>query len=239
MRRAARQCQKLLDLTPAMSTDYGEKERGFIAALADDTGRDLKAWMAAIAQSGLSERNAIIDWLRHQGLQFPKASWLERIHHNGGQLIYGGVAERGQPQRGKISRQPTDAYLSADLTGSSPEPTSNPLDDQEIQILLASCKGLRPLAEHVLREVGRSVPGVQIYPAPPFVLMAAPLPFAALLPHSRVLRIYGEFGQSQGRVKAAESANRAAPPFSGMLLLDDARAIDREFHHLIRAAASR
>ena len=71
-----------------MSTDYAEKERDFIASLNEDTGRDLDGWMAAISESGFSERNAIIDWLRHQGSQFARASWLERIHHNGGRLIY-------------------------------------------------------------------------------------------------------------------------------------------------------
>ena len=50
-----------------MSTDYAEKERDFIASLNEDTGRDLDGWMAAISESGFSERNAIIDWLRHQG----------------------------------------------------------------------------------------------------------------------------------------------------------------------------
>ena len=51
-----------------MSTDYAEKERDFIASLNEDTGRDLDGWMAAISESGFSERNAIIDWLRHPGV---------------------------------------------------------------------------------------------------------------------------------------------------------------------------
>src|SRR5690349_2173712 len=79
-----------------MSTDYAEKERDFIAGLAEDTGRDLAGWMAAIAETGLTERNAIIDWLRHQGFQFSWASWLERIHHNGGRLIYADASARAR-----------------------------------------------------------------------------------------------------------------------------------------------
>jgi hypothetical protein len=71
-----------------MSTDYAEKERDFVASLDADTGRDLAGWMTAISNSGHTERNAIIDWLRLQGFQFAWASWLERIHHNGGRLIY-------------------------------------------------------------------------------------------------------------------------------------------------------
>ncbi len=71
-----------------MATDYAEKERAFIEALQDDTGKDLAGWMVVISQAKLDNRNDIIDWLRHQGFQFAKASWLERIHHNGGRLIY-------------------------------------------------------------------------------------------------------------------------------------------------------
>ena len=75
-----------------MGTDYAEKEREFIDSLADDTGRDLDQWMQAISAAGHAQRNDIIDWLRQQGFAFPKASWLERIHHNGGRLIYAGNA---------------------------------------------------------------------------------------------------------------------------------------------------
>ncbi len=80
-----------------MTAAYAEKEREFIAALAEDTGLDLAGWMTAISKSGHAERNDIIDWLRHQGFQFAWASWLERIHHNGGRLIYADITP-GQPR---------------------------------------------------------------------------------------------------------------------------------------------
>ena len=38
--------------------------------------------------AGLSDKNEIIDWLREQSLPFARASWLERIHRNGGKPIY-------------------------------------------------------------------------------------------------------------------------------------------------------
>jgi hypothetical protein len=53
--------------------------------------------MTEIEASGLTARNDIIDWLRQRGFTFAKASWLERIHHNGGALIYGGVASAVTP----------------------------------------------------------------------------------------------------------------------------------------------
>ncbi len=71
-----------------MSTDYGEMERQFLESLKADTGRDLAAWMEAIGAENLDRRNDIIDWLRRQGFMFSKASWLERIHNNGGRPIY-------------------------------------------------------------------------------------------------------------------------------------------------------
>src|SRR5690606_15930506 len=75
------------------------KERQFIDSLKENTGRDLGEWMQAISAAGLPHRNDIIDWLRHQGLMFSKASWLERIHHNGGIPIYADVPREAAPRR--------------------------------------------------------------------------------------------------------------------------------------------
>jgi hypothetical protein len=90
-----------------MSTHLFDKEREFVDGLQADTGRDLDGWMAAISASGRHGRNEIIDWLRLQGFPFSRASWLERIHHNGGRLIY------GEPSRTELrprsSRPPAPA----------------------------------------------------------------------------------------------------------------------------------
>lgn len=75
-----------------MSTDYEDKEREFLEYLKADTGRDLAEWMHAITEANLAHRNEVIDWLRQQGFIFSWASWLERIHHNGGRPIYLDVA---------------------------------------------------------------------------------------------------------------------------------------------------
>lgn len=88
-----------------MATDFGEKERAFIDGLEENTGRNLQQWMRAIAQSGHTERNAIIDWLRHEGLMFSRASWLERIHHNGGRPIYAEVTKDEAPPRPAARRR--------------------------------------------------------------------------------------------------------------------------------------
>lgn len=87
-----------------MAIDYAEKEREFVSELKADTGRDLGEWMQAIRDADLPHRNDIIDWLRGLGFTFANASWLERIHANGGRLIYATNAspsERQQPPQPK------------------------------------------------------------------------------------------------------------------------------------------
>src|SRR5690606_7855327 len=90
-----------------VSTDYGEKERQFLETLEADTGRGLDAWMAAIAAAGLADRNDIIDWLRRQGFMFSKASWIERIHNNGGRPLYAGAGSpRARPRPRNLPPRP-------------------------------------------------------------------------------------------------------------------------------------
>ena len=71
-----------------MANDEREEEREFLAGLKARSGRDLAEWMAAIAARGFQDKNEIIDWLRNEGLPFARASWLERIHRNGGKPIH-------------------------------------------------------------------------------------------------------------------------------------------------------
>src|SRR5436190_23372792 len=71
-----------------MARDEKEEEREFLADLEARTGRDLAAWMEAITAERFADKNETIDWLRAQGIPFARASWLERIHSNGGPPIY-------------------------------------------------------------------------------------------------------------------------------------------------------
>ena len=165
----------------------------------------------------------------------------ERIHHNGGRLIYADdpTGERRPASRAATARDLNDEPPSRAL---SLRPVLHPVQPPagDIQNLLREAKGLRPLAEHILREVGRAVPATEFAAAGPLVTMSAPTPYAALHPGPRKLRLYANFGQAGGnRSKPAEAVNRSAPPFAEMLVLDDARSIDEEFRRLIRAAATR
>ena len=187
-----------------MAKDLAEKEREFIEALVADTGSDLSAWMARLSASGQDNRNAIIDWLRQQGFAFPKASWLERIHHNGGKLIYANdspvVAATPKPapspriavetrvaSEPRAAPEPEGPKEAAEPPPDVPEAGASPaaagvdlLNREEVMQLLAAAKGLRPLAEMVLREIEEVVPGTRHTLAPPFLLFTSPAQFAAL-----------------------------------------------------------
>jgi hypothetical protein len=230
-----------------MSTDYAEMERDFVASLKEDTGRDLDGWMIAIRHSGHSDRNEIIDWLRNQGFQFSWASWLERIHHNGGRLVYGDDAgnvpplARPRPPEATrpLDRRPFHAVPKT-APPAPPAPSAPPVaaSRSDIERLLSDAKGLRPLADLVLREIGRAVPGAEFSARSPLIIIGTPAPFAALLPSPKALRLYANFGAAGiHRAKPADAVNKSLSTFLDMLLLDDARSIDEDFLRLIRIAA--
>jgi hypothetical protein len=89
-----------------MANDEREQEREFLAGLKARTGRDLAEWMAAITAQGCQDKNEIIDWLRNEGLPFARASWLERIHRNGGKPIH---AAGGPPSAPAADARPAGA----------------------------------------------------------------------------------------------------------------------------------
>jgi hypothetical protein len=183
-----------------MTSSYGDKEREFLEALEGDTGQTLAQWMEAIAAQGLSERNDIIDWLRRQGFRFSRASWLERVYHNGGKPIYadrpqagrrverrpsrpGPAASAGalgsrpaavEPSKADGGRSPAQAPDGPGVDRESPRPAAeayasaaanvvaltfaDPLSPQ-ITELTAKAKAYRPLADYILREIAKAVPG--------------------------------------------------------------------------------
>lgn len=242
-----------------MATDYAEKERQFVDALHADTGKSLADWMLAITDAKLTNRNDIIDWLRHNGFQFARASWLERIHHNGGRLIYGDDSGRdGQkatPPTPDATRPSTSAMRADEPlpTAQHAAPTSDnvmpfrlpaskpPAIDPDIVALLGQAKGLRPLAELVVREILVSVPASRPIASSPLIVFETVKPFAALWPQPKKLRLYGDFPPSDGNdgVKGADTALKSPPPFARMIALDDARQIDRRLRELIIQALAR
>jgi len=226
-----------------MANDEREEEREFLEGLKARTGRDLAAWMAAIAAQGFSDKNEIIDWLRTEGLPFARASWLERIHRNGGKPIHAhppsGVAtdiapveaspkETRQP-RPKAARPPDRPPVQAPAGAAA-----------ALEKLVAAAKGYRPLYLLLEAELGRAIPGVAVTPGAGHVSIGAPAEFAAVSFHATELRLglaLGEHpfdgGLQKARIKGAGAA------ITHMLVLTDARQVTADLMALARTASRR
>jgi len=233
-----------------MATDYGEKERAFIDGLKENTGRDLAEWMDAITAQALPHRNDIIDWLRQQGFMFSKASWLERIHHNGGKPIYADSG-KGRDRSRRTDRPPADAPPAAPVAAtpvgppkltlvasSAPAPSS-----ADLEALLAKAKAYRPLAQHVIARIKAARPGARFEAHDTYVAIADPDEFAALGIGAKELRLHLALGEHP----PDDLAKRAAPggglgkgqALSHMVVLTDARQIDQRLLDLVRLAATK
>lgn len=217
-----------------MPTDFSLKERAFVAELATETGRDLNGWMRAIEASGQAHRNDIIDWLRQQGFTFAKASWLERIHHNGGALIYAhtGPQDVGEPGKRKTKPVPTQPAAG---------PKADVRDDQRIDALLMAAKAYRPLASVMLREILGAVPGADARVHGGTIVFTHIAPFAALAPSPKEVRLWLAFGPQA----VGEPWQKARPPpgldhlsvFTHMMIVNDARQVTRELRELVASRA--
>jgi hypothetical protein len=237
-----------------MATDFGEKEREFIDGLKENTGRDLGEWMQAISEAGLGHRNDIIDWLRHKGLMFSKASWLERIHHNGGKPIYAGVPKDAAPRRPPLRRreapiaplvpsQSPEPPPRAPAAAAPPAPPESPSAGGDVDALLAKAKAYRPLAQHVLAKIKSVSPGAAISTRVSAVAIGGPSPFAILGITAKELRLHLALGEhpfdevvKKGQAGGGLGKGEA---LSHMLVLTDARQIDARFIDLITLAAAR
>ena len=220
-----------------MSTDYREKEREFLDSLKDDTGRDVREWMAAISAQNLPHRNDIIDWLRQQGFMFSKASWLERVHHNGGKAIYSDamVPRRAMPKRQRAEASPAEpaaAPPDPPPTLQVAAPATTPATPGALEILLTTAKAYRPLAQHILREIAKAVPGSTAQASSGHVaLIREAREFAILAVGARELRLGlaldgHPFEPPLQTAKFPNPAMRAAAAITHMAILNDVRQID-------------
>lgn len=275
-----------------MSRKHAELEREFIEDLVPRTGRSLAQWMAAIDAAGLADKNAIIDWLRPQGLTFAHASWLERIHNNGGRPIYLGISGGTPPPLATAGalppaqsappevqvpepQEPSRATIPpAPAFPARPAPRAPPVSSAPVistvavaprvipatpvlpskappappaappaggvSALLARGKGLRPLAEMLLREIAAALPGATFSAADDLVGIANPAEIGVLLIGPRELRL----GLDLGAAPYNDTVVRARIPGAGprithMLAVSDARQVDETLMALVRQAAAR
>jgi hypothetical protein len=247
-----------------MATDYAEKEREFLAGLEGDTGHDLAGWMTLIDQQSLAHRNDIIDWLRTQGFHFSWASWLERIHHNGGRPIYvtaAGTAPSAAAMPLPAARPGPAAQPQAQVQPQShsrpmsapapppPQPTPAPYSPRTIDAvsapgdlaeLLSKAKAYRMLADHLIREVRRVMPQVTIAARNGYVSFGEPLEFAALAISSKELRLGIALGMDTeiGALPLGRMSGTAAP-ISHVGVLTDARQVNAGLIEALRMAGRR
>ena len=225
-----------------MSTDYGAKEREFLDALKADTGRTLDEWMSAIAAEGLTQRNDIIDWLRRQGFMFSKASWIERIHNNGGRPIYADAGTQRPRARPRPPSRPrvlasvvTPSAPAAPAPVATPPPAAPPsapaapaADPAALDAVLARAKAYRPLAVYIVAEIRKVVPAAEPRVADGGVIFeAAGRAFAALAVSGKDLKLALALSANppDAGLEAARGTLRTSTPMPRMIVLTDVRQI--------------
>ncbi len=230
-----------------MSRDYGEMEQEFIAGLKADTGRDLAEWMSALDVGTFGHRNDMIDWLRQQGFPFSKASWLERIHHNGGKLVYG---ER-RPIKLRESEAKDTVVVPAVVlppsteVAAAPPSTGNQQDATSsapvvLAAFLSKAKGYRPLAELLLRQARNAAPGTRIEVHETHAALGSPGVYGALALTAKDIRLaldLGEhpYGNDLKRLRLPGTPEN----LTHTIILNDARRVNYELMTLITQAAKR
>lgn len=223
-----------------MSRDYAELERDFIDSLLDDTGRDLAGWMRLIDQGSFAHRNDMIDWLRHQGLTFAKASRLERIHHNGGRPLYGERPQAqvaSEPLATAAPPIPEPAPLSPPVATAPPR-IEAPGSAAELTAFLARAKGYRPLAELLIRTIRSAVPATVVTVRDGHADLAAPNLYGALAVTAKDVRLALCLGDlpADGEVRRLRLPG-TDPTLTHALIINDARRVDPALAALVAKAA--
>ena len=231
--------------------DERQEEREFLVGLRARTGRDLAEWMAAIASQGFTDKNEIIDWLRAQGLPFARASWLERIHRNGGRPIHAGATPAAPAPDARAGTPPAETRAAPRLhAGQEPPAAASDRRQEndapahaaaaELEKLLAAAKGYRPLYHHLEAEIRRAVDGVIFTPRGRYVSIGAPHEFAAVTLHPTEIRLGLDLGDFPFDAEVQKAKLRGpGPAITHMVSLTDARQVNDRLLALIEAAHRR
>ena len=212
-----------------MARDEEEEEREFLADLEARTGRNLAEWMAAIAARNFSDKNEAIDWLRGQGIPFARASWLERIHSNGGRPIY--LHQLPKPSGEKMLQPPAPKRAPS-------APSAREIAD--LDRLLAAGKGYRPLYQMLETEIRSAVGDLSVRPKAGYISLGAPREFAAVTLYATELRLGLDLGDRPHDAQLQTPRMRGpGPAISHMVVLTDARQVNADLLNLIKAANTR
>jgi hypothetical protein len=225
-----------------------QEEREFLEGLKARTGRDLAEWMQAIGAQGFSDKNEIIDWLRTEGLTFARASWLERIHRNGGKPIHADHPSAVDADTARTDAPPKETRQPRPKAARPPErvpdrpPVQPPADAAAaLEKLVAAAKGYRPLYFLLEAELRKAIPGVAITPGSGHASIGAPAEFASVSFHATELRLglaLGEHHPFDGGLQKAKIKGAGAA-ITHMLVLTDARQVNEDLMALARTASRR
>jgi hypothetical protein len=230
-----------------MAKDEREEEREFLSGLKARTGRNLAEWMSAIAAQGFTDKNEIIDWLREQSLPFARASWLERIHRNGGKPIYSDSPPKKLTDNQREPEQPSTRVVQlAEPSPKPPTPATVPSTHsshaaaQTLETLIAAAKGYRPLYHLLESEMRTAVADLAIVPKAGYLSFGAPAEFAALTLHATELRLGLDLGDRPFDPLLQKAKLRGpGPAITHMAVLTDARQVNEELLAAIKAANTR
>jgi Domain of unknown function (DUF5655) len=219
-----------------MAAEERQEEQRFLAELKARSGRTLADWMALITAQNFSDKNETIDWLRAQGFAFARASWLERIHSNGGRPIYQETAERA-PRAAPRSRT---EKVTPEPAPAPPPPRPEPGEAALLEQLIAQAKGYRPLYLMLETEVKRVIPSLRLSPAPAHISLAAPAEFAAVALTASEVRLGLALGEHayDARVQRAKLKGLGCH-ITHMVVLTDARQVNADLISLVLAANAR
>lgn len=237
-----------------MARDFAEMEREFLGGLKSETGKDLGEWMAAISAAGTPDRNATIDWLKAHGFAFNRASWLERIHSNGGRPVYlDRIDARSDAEPVAVPpplaatptppRVPRPAAMpprqpASPLRAATPDPGA--ADQASLDVILAAAKGYRPLCMLLLDQMRSLVGTVEVVPVEGYLSIRAPAEFAVLTVSASELRL-GLALADRCFDALAQKARLKGPgsQMTHMVVLNDARQVGNALAELILEAKKR
>lgn len=219
-----------------MARDEATEEREFLADLKPRTGLDLAAWMSAISAKGFADKNETIDWLRAQGFPFARASWLERIHSNGGHPIYldGATSQLARPVEPEAQAAPSQPRPKP----AREQPAADPVaDEKTLDALIGAAKGYRPLYHMLEGLIRQAVPTAVFSPRGQFISVGTPQEFAVVQPTSTEIRVGLDLGNRPHDANLVPPRIKgAAATITHMIILKDARQVNAELQALIATA---
>ena len=177
---------------------------------------------------------------------FSKASWLERVHHNGGKAIYSDAAlpRRAMPKRvAPIPKLVIASEREVERLALEQPAVPLPSSSSGLEALLATAKAYRPLAMYILREIDKAVPDTVTEPAAAHVSFSDKArEFAVLALGSRDLRLGltlegHPFEPPLQTPKFPNPAVRVGDAITHRAVLNDVRQVDsRLIDWIIKAA---